>query len=410
MTAAGCTMWQSGLGSAIPGSKATVVTNPATGEVSVQTNTPAQAAQAMQQVEQANPGPVLVSKTNSSQQQAAQAMQQVEQANPGPAIPSQQQAAQAMQQVEQANPGPAIPSQQQAAQAMQQIEQANPGPAIPSQQQAAQAMQQIEQANPGPVISGQSPAPTPSTSSAIASKIGGQWSIVQVGSTLIERDEEQPYLTFEPSTGRFYANNGCNTLNGTYMINGKDIIEFFGVISTLKLCPDVPFEGAINRIIADNTPSQLKMTQIGTETFIDILDTATHRSALRLRRGNMDFLNGNWEVSNVRGIEKMELPVTIFIDLDELKIHGNAGCNYFNGTVYMDHHTGNAIDFSNIALTKMACPYTAQETAFLVALEQTATAIEGNGDTAILLDSQGNQLMILTRIPFDQTEGEEIDD
>ena len=49
--------------------------------------------------------------------------------------------------------------------------------------------------------------------------------------------------------------------------------------------------------------------------------------------------------------------------------------------------------------TRVACPNAAQESAMLVALESTTTARSGrDGRVAVLLDSEGNELMTLKRI------------
>lgn len=235
-----------------------------------------------------------------------------------------------------------------------------------------------------------------------SSRIAGEWTIVQVGSTSIDRDEDMPYINFVPETGQFYANNGCNTLNGSYTVSSDDVLQFYGVLSTMKYCADVKFDTEINMIITDNKPSKFTCTTVGSESFIDILD-AQGRSVMKLRRGDLSFLNGHWEVKSISGLEKLEAPADIFFDVAELKLHGNTGCNYFNGDMYLDHRRSNAVDFSNMGITRMACPYTAQETAMLVALEQTASVINGGCDQVMLLDADGKQLMTLHRIPMDKS-------
>ena len=239
-------------------------------------------------------------------------------------------------------------------------------------------------------------------SSEAAARLAGEWTIVQVGTTTIDRDEDMPYINFVPATGQFYANNGCNTLNGSYTVSDDNVLQFYGVLSTMKYCADVKFDTEINMIIADNKPSKFAFNTVGSESFIDILD-AQGRTVMKLRRGDLAFLNGHWEVKSISGIDKLEAPADIFFDVAELKLHGNTGCNYFNGTMYLDHRLSNAVDFSNIGITRMACPYSAQETAMLVALEQTASVINGGGDRVMLLDSEGKQLMTLERIPMDKS-------
>lgn len=231
---------------------------------------------------------------------------------------------------------------------------------------------------------------------ALARNLGGEWQIIQVGPTTIDRDEDMPYLIFEPSSAQFYGNNGCNTLNGAYAVTDKDEITFYNVLSTMRLCPDTPFDNQINTIVADGVTTRLKMTEIGQETFVDFLGEGG-KSIMRMRRGNLDFLNGNWDVVSITGLKKLEVPADIFFDLKELKLHGNTGCNFVNGDIYLDHRRPGAVDFSNMATTRMACPYTDQQTAMLVNLEEATTAISDGQDKVMLLNADGKPLMTLRR-------------
>lgn len=257
-------------------------------------------------------------------------------------------------------------------------------------------------ANPGRPTPQASHQASAGEQSALAANLAGEWSIIRAGDIVIDRDEDMPYITFEPDEGRFYASNGCNTINGSYKVNSKDDIEFFGVLSTMRYCGDVPYELAINSVIADNHPSRLTVTTVSAETFIDFTD-ASGKSVMRIRRGDQAFLNGNWKVVSINGLDKLEVPADVFFDLGELTLHGNTGCNYFNGKIYLDHRRSNAVDFSNMGTTRMACPYTAQETAMLVALEQSATAVRRGDDLVVLLDSEGRELMTLSRLPLGST-------
>ncbi len=82
---------------------------------------------------------------------------------------------------------------------------------------------------------------------------------------------------------------------------------------------------------------------------------------MTLRRHNMEFLNGNWRVTAIDGQPIDDEEANVFIDIAELKIHGNTGCNYFNGAIYIDPARTNAIDFSDMGVTRMACHKAEQE-------------------------------------------------
>lgn len=60
------------------------------------------------------------------------------------------------------------------------------------------------------------------------------------------------------------------------------------------------------------------------------------------------------------------------------RVHGFGGCNYFFGSV--DIGPGNAISFSRLGSTMMACPHLQQEHLFFTTLESTTTyQLKGDG-------------------------------
>lgn len=279
-----------------------------------------------------------------------------------------------------------------------------PAPADP---QPAQPVPATPTAPAQPAVSADTVAKAPAASLAtlvtpLGRELEGRWTIIQVGPTVIDRDEDMPYIIFEPATARFYANNGCNTLNGAYSLDNADKVTFHSVAATLRLCPDAPFDGAINEIISDGHATPLRHEDIGQESFIDFLghDGTT---IMRLRRGNMSFLNGQWDIESVANCDDSPA-ADIFIDLNEHKIHGNTGCNIVNGDIYLDHRRSNAIDFSNLHTTRMACPppFDRFQTAMLVALEETATAISDGAQRVMLLGHDGQILMTLRKSPVEK--------
>ena len=56
----------------------------------------------------------------------------------------------------------------------------------------------------------------------------------------------RPYFTFEAITGRYYGNNGCNTLIGTYFAESEGRLTLGEGATTLRMCNDAPYEHIIN--------------------------------------------------------------------------------------------------------------------------------------------------------------------
>ena len=234
----------------------------------------------------------------------------------------------------------------------------------------------------------------------LAAALHGEWVIVAAGKTKIERDEDMPYINFDTNDGKVYAFNGCNYLNGSFSTPSESSIVFRQMISTLRMCPDASFQYDINTAIREDEPVEVKMEKKGRETYLYFMrpgkTSASSVPELTLRRHNMESLTGQWQVVDVSGEKDGAEEANIFFDIPELHVHGNTGCNYFNGLIRIDPNRRNSISFSQMGVTGRLCENSAFETAMLVALEQVSTYAV-SGDNLELLDLSGRKLMTLRR-------------
>lgn len=225
--------------------------------------------------------------------------------------------------------------------------------------------------------------------------LNGEWTIIKVKGQDVPQEDKMPYINFEVSTGRFYASNGCNTINGSFGIKG-DALQFSQVASTLMLCHNVPFEHEISVLLSGEVAPLATIRKIGHESYLTLTDKATGLS-LEARRHNMEFLNGQWRIAQINGKDINDEEANIFIDLSEMKVHGNTGCNFFNGEIYIDPSKSNSVEFGKMGLTRMACPKYDQEQAMMLALEETTSAIRGNNNRVMLLKADGTPVIVLEK-------------
>lgn len=243
---------------------------------------------------------------------------------------------------------------------------------------------------------------TPEPSNEIAS-IDGEWTIVSAAGKAIPVNDDMPYVTFENKTGKFYASDGCNIINGYYSLADNGKLSLSNVLSTMKMCHESDYGTIVSQALSGASPITVKTNTVGHESYIYFYN-AKGNEIMSARKHNMDFLNGNWQITAVNGTTINNDEITIFIDINELKVHGNAGCNFFNGSIYINPDKSNAIDFSNLASTRMTCPDIAQESAILLALEETASAIQGSEGNVMLLNSSGKELLTLHPIAVREEE------
>jgi heat shock protein HslJ len=235
-----------------------------------------------------------------------------------------------------------------------------------------------------------------STSHSAAENLGGEWIITAVGTTVISQDEDMPYVTFVPSEGRFYGSNGCNVINGSYTVSGSKM-TFSNVLSTMKYCPEVEYDGQITALMQEGKSATYTLKSAGNETVLHLLGTENSVS-VTLCRHNMQFLNGQWQVTDINGKGIDDEEANIFFDVDELKIHGNTGCNFFNGSILIDPAKSNSVNFSGMAVTRMSCPKLDQERLMLVALEETETAVKHSDGTVSLRNGSGKTVLKLKKV------------
>lgn len=230
--------------------------------------------------------------------------------------------------------------------------------------------------------------------SEITSMLEGEWIIKQVGSTVIDREENYPYINFVPAEDSFYASNGCNILNGVFTIDAPNTLTFHNVTTTMRYCPDTPFDMEINAVIADERPVKFIYEVVDGEPMLYFQNTAGQR-VLTMHKPGLDFMNGNWKVASINGEEFDNDEMSIFFDMEARKVHGNTGCNSFNGDIYVDPQNKRVFSLTNMLVTMRMCPNIEQQSKFLVALEQTHSAkVLGNKQIA-LVNADGKTVMVL---------------
>lgn len=227
-------------------------------------------------------------------------------------------------------------------------------------------------------------------------EIAGDWLIETVGGQTVS-GQDTPFLKFDPATRMVYGNNGCNTINANYANNAKDsTLTFDNMITTMRLCADqTPSEMVINEAIAATAYYNwtLKDSRYTLRFY-----NADHKPLMTLARQDFDFLNGSWRVAQIEGVNVKNEDMNLVLDIDEMKIHGNTGCNVLNGSIVTDMAVQGAISFQDLATTRMMCPDINEETTLLVALEAAASVRPVDANTVELLNMHGGVVLKLVRI------------
>lgn len=225
--------------------------------------------------------------------------------------------------------------------------------------------------------------------------VKGDWAIESVNGKKVV-GETAPFLKFVPETGRVYGNNGCNVVNAEYKYNAKSsTINFDYLSTTMRLCAT---EGLTDFDInaALGATKFYSVSSKGNDYFLTFYDES-HQPVMQLMHQNFEFLNGTWKVTKIN-----EEPVDVdglklVMDVDEGKVHGDTGCNIFNGTLDTDMEQPNSISFNQIALTRMMCPDIKYENTYMVALEEACSARPVSNNEVVLYNDQNEPVLTLVR-------------
>lgn len=238
----------------------------------------------------------------------------------------------------------------------------------------------------------------------------GEWTLYSKFNTIITEDE-RPFIIFEKDnleelkadkniapSNKFYANDGCNTINADFVINQENtLITFTNALKTQRYCTaeDAPYEYDING--AFSRAKKHTITMNGNEIFLNFIDEHGV-TMLTFSKINLNFLDGIWKITKINGdgSKCKHKEYTITIDIYERNVFANLPCNTVNGKILIDVNDKNSITFLDLAATRATCKEIATEQEILLALEST-TNYELDGDKKVILsDKNGKSLLELS--------------
>lgn len=225
--------------------------------------------------------------------------------------------------------------------------------------------------------------------------LDGHWFIRTVGTMKLSGfDDEWPFIEFVPSEARFYGSNGCNVINGSYHVGGKQTLRLSNVATSMRLCPSDSLEYPISHAI-DAVRSYSVSTAKDGSVILSLHD-AKNLTVMTLRKSDIDFLNGAWRVKQINGKEVDNSDCRLIFDVAEGTVSGDTGCNILNGQLTREPSVSGSLGFSHLLTTRRACPDLATEQALLIALEEVTAARHSSGKSVDLINSSGDPIIHLT--------------
>ena len=227
-----------------------------------------------------------------------------------------------------------------------------------------------------------------------AQQLYGEWDIVMMRKKKVYT-LERAYLYLDFAGGnKVYGNNGCNTINGKFSIDGENV-TFSDFVSTSESCRNVTSEKTVMHTLAEVRRFTVE-TQYNA-TYMNLMN-AKGTVLMVLKRHNLDAMNGAWLVKEIDSENVSQLNMRMVIDAILQTIHGDTGCNIINGVISLDPAKDMAIQFEDLHSTEYDCESIDYETALLLALERTESCKRINQHEMALLDNKGNIVIVLQRI------------
>lgn len=231
-------------------------------------------------------------------------------------------------------------------------------------------------------------------------RIKGEWIIVNASGKSINAMDERAYINFSPKDGKIYGFTGCNYINGNFNIENNDDIKFSNIITTTKYCDAISDE---NNIL-DALEQAIKFSIYKKDNlyYMDMKDV-TGRTVMHTKRHNADVLSGSWAVKSIHKKNISDKQMKLIIDIPELKLHGNLGCNIINGTIGLDRNKDWFIQFYSITSTNNHCNGFDLniERDLLIALEEVEYIDRKNYNEVVLCDKDKTEVLSLKRIELE---------
>lgn len=225
-------------------------------------------------------------------------------------------------------------------------------------------------------------------------KMKGNWILAKINGGPINRMVDVPVLEVDLSMMRVSGNAGCNLYNGQIEKLTGSNIQLSKIASTRKAC--------INKNIENDYLSAFDsiVSYQADDATLRFLDK-DGKELLSFIKKNENEVNRNlhdvWVAVRIDGnpINRMAAVPRMEINLTEMRVSGNDGCNEYTGKI--NEATAKSLEFGNLAVTKKMCMNMETADKFNKAMSQVAS-YQLNGLNLTFFDKNGKELVTFLKI------------
>lgn len=222
-------------------------------------------------------------------------------------------------------------------------------------------------------------------------QINGEWNVLSIKDTEINLPAgARAYLNFDVVGHMIYGNTGTNTINASYTLKDNNKISFSKVLVGKK---DGGYFQYLEQDLlkAMNEVATIALVKVGDIEYMEMKNR--HRDVIiKLRRQNLDFMNGPWLVKTLNGIDITDRDIKLVNDIDMLTVNITSGCNIINGVITIDPFKEFAIEYEDLISSHYQCPNIDTETRLLIALEEAKFCHKRNDQEVELLTTERDDM------------------
>lgn len=224
--------------------------------------------------------------------------------------------------------------------------------------------------------------------------LNNDWTLVKLNGAPLNRMVKAPTMNIDLSKKMISGNGGCNNFSGKIKSVTTTNITIDGLRFTKKACfnknVEVEFQNALNTVVTYTLEND-------TVSFFDENGTNVLTFIKKKPVTYNQRLHDIWVTTKIEGgpLNRMVKAPRLEINLTEMRIMGNDGCNSFTGTIQNISETN--IQFGPIAGTKKMCPKMETANKFNAALQK----VKGytlDKLTLTFVDENGNEMLSFLKV------------
>lgn len=220
--------------------------------------------------------------------------------------------------------------------------------------------------------------------------VKGSWLLNGINGKPINRMVTLPTMEIDLNSMRVGGNDGCNNYSGRLENLTAGIIHFSEMASTKKSCMNKTIDHEYNQALSDVKtyqimgPNLMFYNQDGKKVLSFMKQEKTEEANQRL--------HDIWITTHINGqsINRTKSGPLLEINLTEMKLTGNDGCNDYSGTI--ESVSASQLKFGKMASTQKICDSMDIPDTFNQALNEVAT-YKLEGLNLMLLDKNENEVL-----------------